>query len=326
MKPDLKLVSMRDVQTEAVRWLWYPYLPRGKLTIVQGDPGEGKTTFVLAVIAALTRGDALPESGQALEPLNVLYQTAEDGLADTIKPRLEAAGADCSRVLVIDESQRELTLCDERLEEAVRQTGAKLIVLDPIQAYLGDKVDMHRANEVRPILKWVASMAERTGCAVILIGHMNKAQGLKSGYRGLGSIDFRAAARSVLVVGRLKEDPTVRVVAQDKNSLAPEGKSIAFLLDGEHGFQWKGACDLSVDDVLSGGGKLQTKTTQMEEELERILTEAVPAEAVMSRARELGVSERTLMIAKKNLGIVSEKRGGQWYWLLREQGCKDVTG
>ena len=111
-----------------------------------------------------------------------------------------------------------------------------------------------------------------------------------------------------------------------QNSLAPEGKSIAFLLDGEHGFQWKGACDLSVDEVLSGGGKLQTKTTQMEEELERMLTEAVSAGAVMSRARELGVSERTLMIAKKNLGIVSEKRSGQWYWLLREQGCKDVTG
>lgn len=256
----------------------------------------------------------------------MLYQTAEDGLADTIKPRLEAAGADCSRVLVIDESQRELTLCDERLEQAVGQTGAKLIVLDPIQAYLGNDVDMHRANEVRPVLKRLAAMAERTGCAVILIGHMNKAQGLKSGYRGLGSIDFRAAARSVLVVGRLKKDPTVRVVAQDKNSLAPEGKSIAFLLDGEHGFQWKGACDLSVDEVLSGGGKLQTKTTQMEEELERMLTEAVSAEAVMSRARELGVSERTLMIAKKNLGIVSEKRSGQWYWLLREQGCKDVTG
>ena len=132
-------------------------------------------------------------------------------------------------------------------------------------------------------------------------------------------------ARSVLVVGRLKEDPTVRVVAQDKNSLAPEGKSIAFLLDGEHGFQWKGACDLLVDDVLSGGGRIQTKTTQMEEELERILTKAMPAEAVLSRARELGVSERTLMIAKKNLDIISEKRGGQWYWLLPEQGCKDVT-
>ena len=164
------------------------------------------------------------------------------------------------------------------------------------------------------------------GCAVILIGHMNKAQGLKSGYRGLGSIDFRAAARSVLVVGRLKEDPTVRIVAQDKNSLAPEGKSIAFQLDEDHGFHWKGACDLSVDDVLSGGGKLQTKTTQMEEELERMLMEPVPAEAVLDRARDLGVSERTLMIAKKNLGVISEKRSNQWYWRLPEQGCKDVTG
>ena len=325
MKQDLKLISMGEIQAEEVKWLWYPYLPRGKLTIVQGDPGEGKTTFVLAVIAALTCGEALPETEQALEPMNVIYQTAEDGLADTIKPRLEAAGADCSRVLVIDESQRELTLCDERLEQAARQTGAGLIVLDPIQAYLGDSVDMHRANEVRPVLKRVAVMAERTGCAVILIGHMNKSQGLKSGYRGLGSIDFRAAARSVLVVGRLKEHPAIRIVAQDKNSLAPEGKSIAFLLDGENGFQWKGACDLTVDDVLSGGGKLQTKTTQMEEELERMLTETMSAEAVLSRARELGVSERTLMIAKKNLGVISEKRGNQWYWRLPEQGCKNVT-
>lgn len=125
-------------------------------------------------------------------------------------------------------------------------------------------MDMHWANEVRLVLKCVAAMAERTGCAVILIGHMNKAQGLKSGYRGLGSIDFRAAARSVLVVGRLKEDPTVRIVAQDKNSLAPEGKSIAFRLDGERGFQWKGLCELTADDVLGGGGKLQTKATQME--------------------------------------------------------------
>ena len=324
MNTELKLISMRDIQTEDVQWLWYPYLPRGKLTIVQGDPGEGKTTFVLAVISALTRGEPLPECEQAPEPVNVIYQTAEDGLADTIKPRLEAAGADCARVLVIDESKRELNLSDERLEQALRKTGAQLMVLDPIQAYLGDGVDMHRANEVRPILKRTAR-AERTGCAVILIGHMNKAQGLKSGYRGLGSIDFRAAARSVLVVGRLRDDPAVRIVAQDKNSLAPEGKSIAFQLDGDRGFKWKGTCDLSVDDVLSGSGKLQTKTLQMEEELERMLREAATAEAVLNRAKELGVSERTLMTAKKNLGIVSEKRGSQWYWMLPEQGCKDAA-
>lgn len=191
--------------------------------------------------------------------MNVIYQTAEDGLADTIKPRLESAGADCTRVLLIDEGKRELTLCDARLEEAIRRTGAKLIVLDPLQAYLGSDVDMHRANEVRPVLKRLSLMAERTQCAVILIGHMNKAQGLKSGYRGLGSIDFRASARSVLIVGRLKSGDTLRIVAQDKNSLAPEGAAIAFELHPEHGFQWKGFCDATVDNILNGTGQVADK-------------------------------------------------------------------
>lgn len=133
-------------------------------------------------------------------------------------------------MLVIDESEHELTLCDKRLEQAINETGARLIILDPLQAYLGGNVDMHRANEVRPVFKRLCLMAEKTGCAVILIGHMNKAQSAKSSYRGLGSIDFRAAARSILLVGRSKETPNLRIVAHDKSSLAPEGKSIAFEL------------------------------------------------------------------------------------------------
>ena len=145
----LKLISMSEINAEEVQWLWYPYIPLGKLTILQGDPGEGKTSFILAVIAALTRGEPLPECERAAEPMNVIYQTAEDGLADTIKPRLESAGADCTRVLVIDEGKRELTLCDARLEEAIRRTGAKLIVLDPLQAHLVCTVHVHIASEVR---------------------------------------------------------------------------------------------------------------------------------------------------------------------------------
>ena len=309
MKNELKLISMDTIEAEDVQWLWYPYIPLGKLTIVHGDPGEGKTTFALAVIAALTRGEPLPECEEAMEPMNVIYQTAEDGLADTIKPRLVAAGADCARVLVIDETEKELTLNDERLEAAVKETGARLIVLDPMQAYLGEDVDMHRANEVRPIMKRVAAMAERTHCAVILVGHMNKAQGQKSTYRGLGSVDFQAAARSVLVVGRLKDNKSIRIVAQDKNSLAPEGNSIAFELNEQNGFCWKGACDVTVDDVLNGTGKVQTKTMLMEEELKRMLSGRVPAEEVQKKAKAMGVSKRTLDIAKKNLGIISEKVG-----------------
>ncbi len=258
MKKEVPITSMSDIEAKAVDWLWYPYIPLGKITIIQGDPGEGKTTFVLAVIAALTQGETLPGCSYAMEPMNVIYQTAEDGLADTIKPRLVAAGADFSRVKVIEEGSRELTLVDERLEQAIRQTGARLIVLDPIQAYLGSCVDMHRANEVRPVMKRLADMAERTDCAVVLVGHINKAQGMKASYRRLGSIDFLAAARSVLVVGRLKNEPEVRVVAQSKSSLAPEARSIVFTLTSEQGFQWGGFCDATVDDVLSGTCDVQS--------------------------------------------------------------------
>jgi len=159
-------------------------------------------------------------------------------------------------------------------------------------------------------------MAGRTGCAVILIGHMNKAQGLKASYRGLGSIDFRAAARSVLLVGRLKGNPGIRIVAHDKSSLAPEGKSIAFSLGAENGFQWKGYCDATVDDVLSGTGSVQTKTMQMEDELKQLLMKPVPVEEVFRRAAELDISERTVNIAKKNIGAQSVKLGNQWYWQL----------
>ncbi len=139
MKEKLKIINMGDVPTVEVDWLWYPYIPFGKLSIIQGDPGKGKTTFVLALISLLTKGDPLPKDENKREPVNVIYQTTEDGLGDTIKPRLLATGADCSRVMVIDESDTNLTLMDERLEQAIIQTKAKLVVLDPIQAYLGGK-------------------------------------------------------------------------------------------------------------------------------------------------------------------------------------------
>ncbi|MDD4495278.1 MAG: AAA family ATPase, partial [Eubacteriales bacterium] len=276
------------------------------------DPGEGKTTFVLALVALLTQGQPMPEEKSGGEPINVIYQTAEDGLADTIKPRLLASGADCSRVLVIDEADKELTLCDKRLEQGIQETGAKVIILDPLQAYLGGDVDMHRANEVRPVFKRLFAMAGKTGCAVILIGHMNKAQGVKASYRGLGSIDFRAAARSILLVGKSKENPKLRIVAHDKSSLAPEGKSIAFELGDNCNFRWKGFCDTTVDELLSGAGSVQTKTMQMEQVLKDMLEVPVQATEIYQVAADLGIEERTVKIAKKNIGVVSEKTKDGW--------------
>ena len=228
-EPCLKLIHMDQVEVEEIEWLFYPFIPYGKVTIIQGDPGEGKTTVVLQIIAKLTKGEAiLSETSEGkseetgVEPINVIYQTAEDGLGDTIKPRLLAAGADCSRVLVIDDQDQPLTMVDERLEEAIIQTKARLVVLDPIQGFLGAGVDMHRANEIRPLMKRISVLAEKYQCAIILIGHMNKNSNGKSSYRGLGSIDFQAAARSVLIVGRVKDEPEIRVICHVKSSLAPE--------------------------------------------------------------------------------------------------------
>ena len=324
---NLKLINMDSVQTEQVKWLWRPYIPLGKITIIQGDPGEGKTTFALALVAALTKGVPLPEMTMELPPINIIYQTAEDGLADTIKPRLESLGADCSRVLVIDESDFELTMRDKRLEQAIEKTGAKLLVLDPIQAYLGGNVDMYRANEVRPVIKQIGLMAERTGCAVIMIGHIKKAQGQKSSYRGLGSIDFRAAARSVLVVGRSKENPAIRIAAHDKSSLVPEGRSIVFELNDEQGFIWRGYCDATVDDVLSGSCGTKTKTAQMELVLrEMLISGPIASDEIISRAKEMGVSERTVKIARQNLGVTSVKIGDRWFATLDVDEIKGVRG
>ena len=310
---DLKLINMRDVEVESVSWLWYPFIPYGKVTIIQGDPGDGKTTLVLQIIARLTKGESIIDEKEQ-SPINVIYQTAEDGLADTIKPRLLSADADCSKVLVIDDRDTPLTMRDVRLEQAIVETNAKLVVLDPIQGFLGADVDMHRANEIRPIMKHISELAEKYKCAIILIGHMNKCSVGKSAYRGLGSIDFQAAARSVLIVGRIKDEPEVRVVCQTKSSLAPEAKAVAFRLNEETGFEWIGELDITADDLLSGTVKGTKKQTAMDF-LEKLLAEGQMAQTeIIELARHKGISDKTLRNAKDELKIKSKRVNNQWHW------------
>ena len=323
-KPEeLKLITMEEIQAEKVEWLLYPFIPYGKVTIIQGDPGEGKTTMVLQLIARLTRGEAIFSEEETVNqaesertPIAVLYQTAEDGLGDTIKPRLTAAGADCSKVIVIDDREKALTMMDERLEAAIKETAARLVVLDPIQGYLGADVDMNRANEIRPVMKRISALAEKYHCAIVLIGHMNKCSGGKSSYRGLGSIDFQAAARSVLVVGRVKDDEQVCVACHIKSSLAPEGTPIAFRLDKENGFEWIGEYEISADGLLSGERRGQ-KTRNAKEFLKEILTDGQKTYAeIDAAAKEKGIKKKTLWNAKKELNIDSVKIGSQWYWMM----------
>lgn len=318
MEKVVKIISMDTVQEEEIKWLWKPYIPFGKLTIIQGDPGEGKTTFALQLAALLSLGKGFGENENigVSEPVNVIYQTAEDGLADTVKPRLISAGADCSKIKVIDDSEKSLSMDDERLELAINAIGAKVLILDPLQAYLGDKVDMNRANEAREMTKKLGAIALRTGCAVILIGHMNKGSGAKAAYRGIGSIDFFAIARSVLLVARVPDDSTIRAVAQIKSNLALEGETMAFRL-ADNGFTWIGEYDISTDELLAGYSN-NDKHKSAEDFLKKILSngQTVPASSIFSQAKAIGVSKRTIENVKQELGIKSIKDGASWLWKM----------
>ena len=304
-KPEtVKIIRMSDVELTPVEWLWKPYLPFGKLSVLQGNPGEGKTYFAMHLAAACTNGKLLPNM-ERMEPFNVIYQTAEDGLGDTVKPRLIEAGADLDRVLVIDDSEVQLTLSDERIEKAIIENNARLVIIDPIQAYLGADVDMNRANEVRPIFMRLGQVAQRTGCAILLIGHLNKAAGMQSLQRGLGSIDIAAAVRSVMFIGKLKHDPTMRILTHEKSSLAPPGVSLAFSLGNEGGFRWVGEYDITADEMLSGiEPQRETKTQQAKDLICTLLAggKQVLSEDIDKAALERGIPGRTVRDAKRELG------------------------
>ena len=318
-RTELQMIKMSEIQSKEVAWLWYPFIPYGKLTIIQGDPGDGKTTLVLNIAAKLSKGEGLDSDMKLTEPLAVIYQSAEDGLADTVKPRLEAAGADCENISVIDESKKSLSMIDERLEEAIIKTKAKLLILDPIQAYLGGNMDMNRANEARDMTKKLAALAEKYQCAIVLVGHMNKAAGNKAAYRGMGSIDFFAVARSVLLVGRVEGEENIRAVVQIKNNLAGFGHPKAFQLS-EDGFLWLGDYEITADEVLGGIAPKANKLEQAKRLLRKLAetNNTIQSNEIFNLAEEQNISRRTLENAKKELGVRAKRINNSWYWELNK--------
>lgn len=317
-KKAVPMIRMSEVQQTEVDWLWYPYIPFGKLTIIQGNPGEGKTFFAMQLAAACTNRKFLPQM-EPFEPFNMIFQTAENGLGDTVKPRLLSAEANLERVLVIDDMDNPLTLADERIENAIGENNARLVIIDPLQAFLGANVDMNRANEVRPIFRRLAEVAQATNCAIVMIGHLNKASGSQSTYRGLGSIDITAVVRSLLFIGKVRTDPTTRVIVHEKSSLAPPGQSLAFSLGDEKGFRWIGAYDISTEDLLAGGegSKTELKQEQAVKLIEEFLSEGrkVSIAEINKEATERGISERTVRLARNSMGdkIASERQGKDWW-------------
>jgi hypothetical protein len=323
---DLELQRISDIAVEPVQMLTAPYIALGKIAILQGDPQTGKTHIALAIAAALTTGTPMPWEEVPYGVCDIIFQSMEDGYADTIRPRLEMLGADCDRVHVINEEKRPLTLTDGRLEQAIARANAKLLIIDPLSAYMGTELC---GGGVRSIMTQFALMLGRTNCAALLISHLNK-KGGKSQYRGLGSIDITAIARSVLTVGKLPFDEDMRAFVHSKSNLAPNGDSQAFGFDDVSSFTWLGSCEISVDELLEGK---QVKPADTETALdaamsflrEELKNGALPSTQVIRDANAAGISERTLKRAKQSLGVRSVKISGGWLWSIPDFDVVDVT-
>jgi hypothetical protein len=330
-------VLLSTVTPERVSWLWPGRVPLGKLTILDGDPGLGKSVFTIDLAARVTRAWPMPmedrEPGDDREPAGVVLLSAEDGLADTIRPRLDVAGADATRVLALDkipvgDSSRLPVLPKDvgYLFLACHRVSARLLIVDPITAYLGPDTNTHRDQDVRRALHPLAVLAEETGAAVVVVRHLNKAAGSNPLYRGGGSIGIIGAARSGLLVARDPDHRDRRILASTKCNLAKLPQSLAFDLsshsdNGALRVGWIGPSPHTAESLLvpPGNDEERDAVQDAEDVLRSILGNGpMAAEEVRKLARKAGVSDRTLDRAKASLHVRAcpVAFGGEWQWTL----------
>jgi len=320
------LVCMANVQPETVSWLWYPFIPMGKLTLLEGDPGIGKSWITLAIATAISLGSGLPNA-EPIKPQMVLLASAEDGLGDTLRPRLDAMAADVRNVHavkgIVDFSKGGL----ETLQRNIELVKPALVIIDPLVAYIGAGIDINRANETRAVMSRLAEIAELSHVAILAVRHLTKGGALKAIYRGLGSIDFTAACRSVLMAGCDPDNDQKRAIVQIKSNLAVKGKAIGFeLRDGN--FYWIGESDLTAARILAAEDSQDSKSAR--DEAQDFLRDELsngPADwqQIEKDRKAVGISEITLRRARENLGIkirregeIGKRGGGRSIWELPE--------
>jgi putative DNA primase/helicase len=338
-EPGIVFRRLSDIQPEPVRFLWPDRIAMGKLSLVVGDPGLGKSLLTLDLAARVTTGRAWPDGAPNGSTGTVILLNAEDDAADTIRPRLDAAGADVSRVHVLDAvrirdgeghtSLRSFSLAVDLASLAERMDSigdCRLIVIDPISAYL-DGIDSHINTEVRGLLGPVASLAARAGVSVIAVSHLNKGVG-SAVYRTSGSIAFVAAARAVWAVGKDSGDETGqrRLFLPVKNNLGPDTGGLAYTITSGAVpvMAWGEAVRADASDVLSGDGADPGERVEAATFLEDFLHDGPRgAQDVLRAARAAGIAERTLKRAKHGLGVHSTKGQSGWSWSLPVQGCQE---
>jgi hypothetical protein len=323
------LTRLADVEPERVEWLWDGWLPRGKPVTLDGDPGLGKSTLALAITATVTTGGIWPDGSRCMYPGDVLLMSAEDGLADTVRPRADAAGADVTRVhaiegvMTVEESGelvlRSPTLADiTAIEEAIVRTDARLLIVDVIMAYLPTGTDSHRDQDVRRVLHRLAGVADRTSCTVLLLRHLNKAKGGDPLYRGGGSIGIVGAARAGMLVAADSDDPERRVLASLKSNLGPAPDSHAYRLvsSGDRGVacvQWEGRTEHTARTLLADHNDGDDEDRrEVDGWLKAYLQDdggAANARDVIRDGKLAGFSEDILKKARKRLRIHTNRHG-----------------
>ncbi len=322
-------VVLADVPPERVDWLWPGRIPLGKLTVLDGDPGLGKSTILLDLCARLSTGRPFPFAGD-YEPVNggAVVLTAEDGLGDTVRPRLEAAGANLACVLALQtigkgKDRRGIQLPADLpiVEAAIRRVDARLVVVDPLMAFLAGEVNSHRDQDIRRALFALSDLAERTGVALTLVRHLNKRGGGIPLYRGGGSIGIAAAARSGLLVGKKPGDDEVRVLASTKSNLARPPRSVEYRLDPAGGVavvRWTEESDTTAADLVAPPQRRRDLAqAEAEDFLTSLLSDGpIPAAEVWSAARAASLSRNTVQRAKSRLGIASTQGRDGWLWSL----------
>lgn len=323
------LVRLADVKPEAVTWIWPGRLAVGKVTLIVGDPGLGKSWITLDVAARVSSGRPWPDGVVAPTPADVIILSAEDGLADTIRPRLDALGADVTRVhylaaLRCGESERSIQLADVgALEAAIRQTGARVVTIDPVSAYVGG-TDSHRDAEVRGLMAPLGALAERTGVAVVGVMHLAKASQQRAIYRAVGSIAFAAAARVVLAVAADPDRDDRRILAPVKSNLSRPPAALAYVLADDRLTWQAGAVEVDVESLLSGPAAPRERAEQSDAEavlrelLEDVDAWPMDAKQAIEAGAAHGIHERTLRRTARTLGIRMTRagfgRGGRWVW------------
>lgn len=339
------VVRLADVKPERLDWLSPGRLAAGKLTVLDGDPGLGKSTLLCDWAARVSTGQPLPD-GEPGRPRGVVLLSAEDGLGDTIRPRLEAAGAELARVVALpavpdgtlEGRFPELPLDVAYIRGQVDQHDVALLIIDPLMAYLGSGVNSWRDQDVRRALAPLASMADATGCAVVLVRHLNKAPGGNALYRGGGSIGIIGAARCGLLVAADPDNEERRVLASTKSNLAKPPESIAFRLEPVAGSDvarvvYVGSSVHSAHALLAPPEGTDESPARSEAESwlrDHLANGPVSAKDAIKAARADGISERTMKRARSALGVISERTGGLgnaggWSWSLPEGLAKGAT-